>query len=96
MRWFKRADIGIRPRDVLHGLDVNIYPFTRQGVEWIEQNINRLSDPVWSQKERCLKLSRADSSHFGLTLITSMLDDAGLKMRFYGRLKGWDKNKPWI
>lgn len=95
MRWFKRVDIGIRPRDVFHGIDVDIYPFAREGAKWIEQNINQLSGPVWSQKEHCLTLSKADSSHLGLTLITSQLDEAGLKVRFYGRLKGWNKNKPW-
>jgi hypothetical protein len=78
MGWLKRVDIGIRPRDVFNEIDVNVYPFTRRGAEWIEQNTNRLSDPIWSQKERCLELSKADSSHLGLVLLVSMLQDAAL------------------
>jgi len=96
MRWFKRVDIGIRPRHVFDGIDLNVYPFTRLGAEWIENNIDRFSDPIWSRNERCLELSKPDSSRFGLALIVSMLQDAGLKVRFYGRLKGWDQSRPWM
>lgn len=96
MLWFRRVDVGLRPRDIFQGRDVDVYPFTGRGAKWIEQNIHKLSDPVWSRQESCLRLSAADSSHLGLALIVSMLEDAGLKFRFYGRLKGWNRNKPWI
>jgi hypothetical protein len=96
MRWFNRVDIGLRPRNVFKGTDVNLYPFTRRGVEWIEQNLHRFSQPVWSQRERCLMLSKIDSSPIGLSLIVGMLQQAGLKLRFYGRLKGWDGASRWV
>jgi hypothetical protein len=95
MWWLSRVDIGIRPREVFEGRAVNLYPFTKRGAEWIEGNMDKFSDPAWLQKDRCLLLSDAESSHLGLALLVGYLQDAGLKMKFYGRLKGWDQNKPW-
>jgi hypothetical protein len=96
MGWFNGVDIGVRPRNVLKGTDVNLYPFTRRGVEWLEQNLDQFSQPVWSQRERCLMLSESDASHIGLALTVGKLQRAGLKLRFYGRLKGWDGLSPWV
>jgi hypothetical protein len=41
-------------------------------------------------------LSDIDSSHFGLVLIVNKMKHAGLKLKFYGRLKGWDGETPWF
>jgi hypothetical protein len=66
MGWFttgrNSVDIGIRPRGVFKGADVNLYPFTHRGTEWVQQNIITFSQPRWSQEERCLILSVTDSS----------------------------------
>lgn len=96
IRWFNSVDVGIRPRDVFKGRDINLYPFTPRGQKWIEQNILKFSDPKWSQLERCLMLSDLDSSHFGLASVVSEMKHAGLKLEFYGRLKGWDGATPWL
>ena len=94
--WFNSVDVGIRPRNVFKGRDINLYPFTPRGEKWIEQNILQFNDPKWSQQERCLMLSDIDSSHSGLVLIVNTMKRAGLKLKFYGRLKGWDGVAPWL
>ena len=62
MGWFttgrNSVDIGIRPRGVFKGADVNLYPVTHRGTEWVQQNIITFSQ----QEERCLILSVTDSS----------------------------------
>jgi len=93
--WFNRVDIGIRPRDVFSGVDVNLYPFTPRGIEWVQANIHRFDEPKWSERERCLMLSESDSGYFSLGLLVGQIELAGLRVRFYGRLKGWDGNSPW-
>jgi hypothetical protein len=95
MGLFSRVDIGFRPRNVFEGRAVNLYPFTQRGADWMQGNLDKFSDPVWEQKDRCWLLSDADSSHFGLVMTVGYLQDAGVKFKFYGRLKGWEKNKPW-
>ena len=93
--WFDKIDIGLRPRYVSKGREVNIYPFTKRGVEWLEENVGQFLEPEWSQRDRCLMLSELDSLR--LMSVVEMLRDAGLKIRFYGRLKGWDGKSPlWL
>jgi hypothetical protein len=86
--WLNKVDIGLRPRHVYEGTNVNLYPFTKRGVEWLKRNPDKFSEPRWSQRDRCLELSELDC--LALHLVVQTLRDAGLKVRFYGRLKGWD------
>jgi hypothetical protein len=90
--WRNKVDIGLRPRQVSEGTEVNLYPFTKNGYEWLEQNLDKFSDAKWSQENRCLELSDLDC--LGLHTIVQSLLDAGLTVRFYGRLKGWDGELP--
>jgi hypothetical protein len=91
--WIARVDIGLRPRDVFGGGEVNLYPFTKRGVDWLAQNIDKFKEPpIWSKRDRCLELSDIDS--LALHLLVQKLVDAGLKVRFYGRLKRWDARSP--
>jgi hypothetical protein len=93
--WFNKVDIGLRPRNVFEGTEVNLYPFTPRAIKWVEQNIGGFIEPVWSQRDRCLLLSERDC--LALMSVVRRLQDAGLKVRFYGRLKGWDGNSPfWL
>ena len=93
--WYNKVDIGLRPRNVFMGAEVNLYPFTQRGLDWLEQNINKFMEPVWSRRDRCLMLSELDC--LALMSVVEMLQDAGLKVRFYGRLKGWDGKSPfWL
>jgi hypothetical protein len=96
VKWFNSVDIGVRPRDAFKGADVNLYAFTLRGAKWIEQHLDQFSEPVWSQRKRCLMLSESDSSHIGLVLIVDKLQSAGLTLKFFGRLKGWDGTSPWL
>jgi hypothetical protein len=91
--WFNKVDIGLRPRNVFEGIEVNLYPFTPRGIEWLEQNAGKFIEPQWSKRDH-LMLSDLDS--IGLPRVVEMLLDAGLKIRFYGRLKGWDGNPHWL
>ena len=84
--WRNKVDIGLRPRQVFEGTEVNLYPFTKRGAEWLEQNIDKFSEVNWSKRDRCLELSEVDG--LALHLMVERLLDAGLKIRFYGRLKG--------
>jgi hypothetical protein len=93
--WHSKVDIGLRPRNVFVGTKVNPYPFTQRGIEWLEQNIDKFMEPAWSQRDRCLMLSELDC--LALISIVGMIQDAELKVRFYGRLKGWDGKSPfWL
>jgi len=93
--WHNKVDIGLRPRNVFVGTEVNLYPFTPRGIEWLEQNVDKFMDPAWSKRDRCLMLSELDC--LALMRVVEILQDAGLKVRFYGRLKGWDGKSPfWL
>ena len=86
--WLSKVDIGLRPRNVFEGTEVNLYPFTERGLSWLEQNIAQFTEPEWSPGDRCLLLSEIDCLRLGR--VVQKLRDAGMKVRFYGRLKGWD------
>ena len=86
-------DIGIRPRQVFEGTDVNLFPFTKAGIEWLRQNIQHFTDPVWSQEEHCLKLSSIDST-INLPNVIRCLRNDGLRIKFYGRLEDQNENIP--
>lgn len=93
--WLNKVDIGLRPRDAFEGIEVNLYPFTKRGIEWLAHNIDKFNGaPTWSKRERCLELSDVDS--LALHLLVKKLADAGLKIRFYGRLKDWDGKSAWL
>jgi hypothetical protein len=94
-KWGESVDIGLRPRHVHDGAEINLYPFTKRGVQWLEQNIGGFEEPIWSRQDRCLQLSDLDA--LILPSVVKRLEDAGLKVRFYGRLKGWDGKSPlWL
>jgi hypothetical protein len=86
------VDFGLRPRHVHEGAEIDLYPFTKRAVEWLEHNFDSFAGSTWSQRERCLQLS--DLEVLQLHRIVERLDEAGMKMRFYGRLRGWDGNSP--
>jgi hypothetical protein len=86
LNWLAGVDIGIRPRKVFERSDVNLFPFTKAGVEWLRHNIQDFTDPVWSQDESCLKLSPVDSTN-NFPNVLRALKSGGLKIKFYGRLK---------
>jgi hypothetical protein len=92
MRWHwsaqNKVDIGLRPRHVFEGTEVNLYPFNKRGTEWLIQNPREFLDAKWNDKDRCLELSDLDS--WVLHSVVERLTSAGLKVQFYGRLKGWD------
>lgn len=91
-RWRNEVDIGVRPRHIFDGTEVNLYPFTKRGEDWLFANLDKFSEPGWNQPSRCLELSEFDC--LGLHLIVDRLVKAGLTVRFYGRLKGWDGTRP--
>jgi hypothetical protein len=93
MSLFDRVDIGIRPRQVLEGSDVNLYPFTPRGIKWMEQNIRQFTEPSWCQKERGLKLSNSDSTVRLIAIVRTLQADR-LKIKFYGRLNDWNTRLP--
>lgn len=93
--WQNKVDIGLRPRNVFEDNEVNLYPFTQRGIEWLEQNVDKFIEPAWSKRDRCFVLSELDC--LALMSVVEMLQNAGLKVRFYGRLKGWDGKSPfWL
>jgi hypothetical protein len=91
-RWRNEVDIGVRPRHVFEGSDVNLYPFTKRDEDVLFTNLDKFSEPGWNESSRCLELSELDC--VGLHLIVDRFVKAGLKVRFYGRLKGWDGTRP--
>jgi hypothetical protein len=94
-RWLNKVDIGIRPRHPFKGGEVDIYPFTARGADWLADNLDVFTEiPTWSEWGRCLELSDIES--LTLHLVVRKLSEAGLSVRWYGRLKGWDGNSPWL
>lgn len=83
--WLRRPDVGLRPRA---GAKVDLQPLTR----WLKQNLFRFPGAVWSRKRECLELSEGDV--IALHLVVERIRAAGLKVRFYGRLRGWDGSSP--
>lgn len=90
--WRQKVDVGLRPRHVHEGAEINLYPFTKRAVEWLEQNRDSFKGSNWSQRDRCLELSELDC--LALHRVIEKLDGAGLNVRFYGRLKGWNGKSP--
>jgi hypothetical protein len=91
-RWRESVDFGLRPRHVHEGAEINLYPLTKRAAEWLAQNLNSFKGSTWSPHDRCLELS--DPEALQLDRIVARLDEAGMKMRFYGRLRGWDGKSP--
>jgi hypothetical protein len=91
-KWRESVDFGLRPRHVHEGTEIDLYPFTKRAAKWLEQNFDSFAGSTWSQGERCLQLS--DLEVLQLHRIVERLDEAGMKMRFYGRLRAWDGKSP--
>ena len=91
-RWRESVDFGLRPRHVHEGAEINLYPFTKRAAEWLVQNLDSFKGSTWSPRDRCLELS--DLETLVLHSVVERLDEAGMKMRFYGRLSGWDGKSP--
>lgn len=87
--WFRRADVGLRPND---GTAVDVQPLSDRGRAWLKQNLFRFPGAVWSRKRECLELS--DGDVIALHLVVERITSAGLKVRFSGRLRGWDGSSP--
>jgi hypothetical protein len=86
-KWHNEVDVGLRPREVFEGTHVNLYPFTRRAREWLIQNHDKFSGGEWRERDGYLELSERDC--LALDAVVKLLVDAGLKIRFYGRLQGW-------
>jgi hypothetical protein len=91
-KWRDSVDIGLRPRHATTGAEIDLYPFTKRAAEWLEQNSDSFKGSTWSLQDRCLQLS--DLETLQLRRIAVMIEEAGLKVRFYGRLQGWDGKSP--
>jgi hypothetical protein len=91
-KWRESVDFGLRPRHVHEGAEINLYPFTKRAAQWLEQNSDYFKGSPWSQRDRCVELS--DLQTLVLHQLVEMLGEAGLKVSFYGRLKGWDGKSP--
>jgi hypothetical protein len=86
------VDIGLRPRHATEGAEINLYPFTKRAAEWLGRNADYFKGSIWSRQDRCLQLSDLDT--LSLHRVVEMIEEAGLKVRFYGRLQGWDGKSP--
>ena len=53
------------------------------------QNLDGFKGSTWSPCDRCLELSDIE-----LHRVVERLEEAGLTVRFYGRLRGWDGKSP--
>jgi hypothetical protein len=38
--WREKVDVGLRPRHVHAGAEINLYRFTKRAAEWLEQNLD--------------------------------------------------------
>lgn len=87
--WLRRADVGLRPRT---GAAVDLRPLTERGGRWLKQNLFRFPGAVLSRKRGCLELSEGDV--IALHLVVERITAAGLRVRFYGRIRKWDGASP--
>jgi len=85
----RRPDVGLRPRDGAH---VDLQPLSERGGRWLKHNLFRFPGAVWSRKRACVELSECDV--IALHLVVERLTEAGVRVRFYGRLRGWDGASP--
>ncbi|MCK1663398.1 hypothetical protein IVA90_38915 [Bradyrhizobium sp. 151] len=85
----RRPDVGLRPRD---GAQVDLQPLSERGRRWLKQNLFRFPGAVWSRKRGCAELVEGDV--IALHLVVERLKAAGVRVRFYGRLRRWDGTSP--
>ncbi|EHR01369.1 hypothetical protein Bra471DRAFT_02087 [Bradyrhizobium sp. WSM471] len=82
-------DVGLRPRDGTH---VDLQPLSARGARWLKHNLFRFPGAVWSRKQGCVELAEGDV--IALHLVVERLKEAGVRVRFYGRLRRWDGKAP--
>lgn len=87
--WLRRADVKLRPRA---GARVDVQPLSERGGRWLKANLFHFPGAVWSRKRGCVELS--DGDVIALHLVVERITSAGLKVRFSGRLRGWDGLSP--
>jgi hypothetical protein len=87
--WLRRPDVGLRPRD---GAQVDLQPLSERGGRWLKHNLFRFPGAVWSRERRCVELAEGDV--IALHLVVERLREAGVRVRFYGRLRCWDGASP--
>ena len=94
MNWIanllRRPDVGLRPRE--DGRKVDLQPLSERGGRWLKHNLFRFPGAVWSRKRGCVELEEADV--IALHLVVERLKEAGVRVRFYGRLRRWDGMSP--
>jgi hypothetical protein len=87
--WLRRTDVALRPRA---GTAVDVQPLSERGGRWLRMNLFRFPGAVWSRKRGCVELSEGDV--IALHLVVERITAVGLKVRFSGRLRGWDGTSP--
>jgi hypothetical protein len=85
----RSPDVGVRPRV---GAQVDLQPLSERGGQWLKHNLYRFPGAVWSRKRGCVELAEGDV--IALHLVVGRLREAGVRMRFYGRLRRWDGTSP--
>lgn len=85
----RRPDVGLRPRD---SANVDLQPLSERGGQWLKHNLFRFPGAVWSRKRGCVELAEGDV--IALHLVVQRLKEAGVRVRFYGRLRRWDGTSP--
>lgn len=94
MNWIadllRQPDVGLRPRE--DGRKVDLQPLSERGGRWLKHNLFRFPGAVWSRKRGCVELEEADV--IALHLVVERLNEAGVRVRFYGRLRRWDGKSP--
>ena len=82
-------DVRVRPRNGTH---VDLQPLSERGGRWLKHNLFRFPGAVWSRKRGCVELAEGDV--IALHLVVKRLKEAGVRVRFYGRLRRWDGMSP--
>lgn len=85
----RRPDVGLRPGN---GAQVDLEPLSERGGRWLKYNLFRFLGAVWSGKRGCVELAEGDV--IALHLLVERLKEAGVRVRFYWRLRRWDGTSP--
>ena len=85
----RRSDVALRPRE---GVQVDLLPLSERGGRWLKHNLFRFPGATWSRKRGCVELAEADV--IALHLVVERLREAGVRVRFKGRLRHWDGTSP--
>jgi len=87
--WLRLPDVAVRPRK---GAQVDLVPLSKRGARWLKANLFRFPGAVLSRKRGCVELAEGDV--IALHLVVERLREAGVRVRFDGRLRRWDGASP--